>query len=386
MTHMAQRIRPYDTTIFTEMTNLAIAHDAINLGQGFPNFAAPDFVKEAAIRAITADINQYPPSRGRTRLRTALAEKMAHQYGLTINPDTQVNVVQGATEALYATLTALVDPGDEVIIFEPYFDVYVPDVTMVGGIPRFYTLPAPTWAIDFDQLEALFNDKTRLIIINTPHNPTGKVYTRDELEQIAKLCIQYDVIAVTDEVYEHILFDDAVHTCMAALPGMADRTVTISSMGKTFSVTGWKVGWAIASPALSNAILRSHQYITFTGSAPLQEGSADILHHAAAHDYYADLKTFYTAKRALLLDALTAAGLPTIRPAGTYYVMVDIGRLDFADDIAFCRHLTTEIGVAAIPPSAFYRQSDDGQALARFCFCKTDDMLAAARDRLLAIR
>ena len=248
MSYMAQRVAGFGTTIFTEMTALANEHQAINLGQGFPDFAAPAFMKEAAVAAIEADVNQYAPANGRPRLRQAISQKVQDFYGLEANPDTEITVLHGATEAIFATILGLVNPGDEVIIFEPFYDSYVPAIQMAGGIPRFYTLRPPTWQIDEAELAALFSSKTKLIIINTPHNPTGKVFTQAELALIARLCQQHDVLAMTDEVYEHLVFDGQQHQTLASLPGMADRTIMISSLGKTFSVTGWKVGWTVAPP------------------------------------------------------------------------------------------------------------------------------------------
>ncbi len=386
MTILAQRVQGFGTTIFQEMTELANAHHAVNLGQGFPDFPAPDFIKEAAREAIALDINQYAPGNGRLRLRQAIAQKYQTQYGLTFNPDTDIVVTVGATEAIFAAMIGLVDPGDEVILIEPYYDSYVPSVIMAGGIPRFLTLRAPDWHIDPVELEALFNDKTKLIVINTPQNPIGKVYTREELELIANLCQKYNVIAVTDEVYEHLVYDGLTHVSLAALPGMAERTVTISSMGKTFSTTGWKVGWAVGHRDLITAVFRAHQFITYSGAAPLQEAAAIALEYAAQNSFYAELTALYQAKRDLLLDSLREAGLQALVPQGTYFAMVKIDALAFANDVEFCRYLTTDIGVAAIPPSAFYHNPADGAGLTRFAFCKSDDVLREAARRLLRLR
>jgi N-succinyldiaminopimelate aminotransferase len=377
---MAQRVSHFGTTIFTEMTALAIEHKAVNLGQGFPDFAAPDFLKQAAVAAINADINQYAPASGRPRLKEAVAAKMRHFYGRSLDPVNEIVITHGATEAIFATVMGLVNPGDEVIIFEPYYDSYVPSVEMAGGIPRYYTLRPPDWAIAEDELAALFNDKTKLIIFNTPHNPTGKVFTQAELEMIGRLCQQYDVIAVADEVYEHIIFDGRAHHQIASVPGMAERSVTISSLGKTFSATGWKVGWAIGAPELVQAIFRVHQFVTFCGAAPLQEAAAVALE--TADTYYAELALGYQAKRDFLTGALQEAGLPVLPCHGTYFLMVDISHLGFANDVAFCQHLTKNVGVAAIPPSAFYHNPADGAGVARFAFCKKEETLAVAVERL----
>jgi len=384
MSYMAQRVAGFGTTIFTEMTALANEHQAINLGQGFPDFAAPAFMKEAAVAAIEADVNQYAPANGRPRLRQAIAQKVHDFYGLEANPDTEITVLHGATEAIFATILGLVNPGDEVIVFEPFYDSYVPAIQMAGGVPRFYTLRPPTWQIDEAELSALFSSKTKLIIINTPHNPTGKVFTQAELALIARLCRQHDVLAMTDEVYEHLVFDGQQHQPLASLPGMANRTIMISSLGKTFSVTGWKVGWTVAPPELTRAIFRAHQFMTFCGAAPLQEAAVTAVSQPAS--FYTELTEFYTRKRDFLLDALTSAGLTPIVPSGTYFIMVDISHLGFANDVAFCRYLTSEIGVAAIPPSAFFHNPADGAGLARFAFCKEDKTLAEAANRLQRLK
>jgi N-succinyldiaminopimelate aminotransferase len=380
MTYLAQRVSNFGTTIFFEMTDLANRHQAVNLGQGFPDFPGPDFLKQAAIQAIRDDINQYAPGSGRPSLREAIARKMARHYGLPIDPATEITVTSGATEAIFAAIMGLVNPGDEVILFEPYYDSYLPSVQMAGGVPRFYTLRPPDWAVDRDELAALFSNKTKLIVVNTPHNPTGKVYTEAELHIIADLCQTHDVIAIVDEVYEYIVFDGLQHISMATLPGMANRTVTISSAGKTFSMTGWKVGWAIASAELCQAVFRVHQFVTYSVAAPLQEGVVTALQ--IPDDYYAELAAMYQANRDFLAGALAAAGLKPIKPQGTYFIMVDISHLDFPNDVAFCRNLTTEIGVAAIPPSAFYFNPADGDGLARFAFCKTRPTLEEAARRL----
>ncbi len=380
MATMAHRVSHFGTTIFTEMTALAVEHNAVNLGQGFPDFAAPDFLKEAAAQAIQDDINQYAPASGRPRLKEAVATMMQKVYGRSPEPTNEIIITHGATEAIFATILGLVNPGDEVIMFEPYYDSYVPSVQIAGGIPRYYTLRPPHWAIDEGELTALFSDKTKMIIINTPHNPTGKVFTREELGMIARLCQTYNVIAVADEVYEHIIFDGRSHHQIASIPGMVERTVTISSLGKTFSATGWKVGWAVAAPDLVQGIFRIHQFMTFSGAAPLQEATAVALE--TADSYYNDLALNYQAKRDFLSAGLHDAGLPPLPCHGTYFLMVDISHLGFADDVAFCQHLTKSVGVAAIPPSAFYHNPADGAGVARFAFCKKQETLAMAVDRL----
>ena len=386
MSRMAHRVAHFGTTIFTEMTSLANQHQAINLGQGFPDFAAPSFLKEAAQAAVAADINQYAPAAGRLRLRQAIAAKMARQYGLEVDPEREVQVTHGATEAIFAAVLGLVNPGDEVILFEPTYDSYVPAVQLAGGVPRYYTLRQPDWAIEPQALAALFSPRTRLVILNTPHNPTGKVFTAAELELIAGLCRQYDVLALADEVYEHILFDGLAHQPVAALPDMFARTVTVSSLGKTFSVTGWKVGWAVGPADLLAGIFRVHQFMTFCGAAPLQEAAAAALEMADGIGYYEALVAFYQQKRDYLVDVLQEVGLQPISPQGTYFVMAQIGHLGFADDVTFCRHLTSQTGVAAIPPSAFYHDPTAGAHLARFAFCKSEHTLAQAATRLRQLR
>ncbi|MEM7032389.1 MAG: methionine aminotransferase [Chloroflexota bacterium] len=384
MSYMADRVSSFGTTIFFEMTSLANQHQAVNLGQGFPDFAGPDFIKDAAVQAVQGDINQYAPGIGLANIRAAIASKMERQYGMIVDPQTEITVTHGATEAIFATVMGLVNPGDEVVIFEPFYDSYVPSVQMAHGIPRIYTLRPPNWEIDPDQLEALFSDKTKMVMINTPHNPTGKVFSREELQLIADLCQKYDVIAMADEVYEHIIFDDEQHICIATLDGMADRTVTISSAGKTFSVTGWKTGWVIAKPEINQAAFRSSQFIIYSGVTPMQHAVGVALE--TADDYYTDLATMYQENRDFLADILAEVGLNPIVPKGTYFMMTDISHLGFADDRAFCRHLTTEVGVAAIPPSAFYINPADGATLARFAFCKTKETLEEAGQRLLKLK
>ncbi|HZD11635.1 MAG TPA: methionine aminotransferase [Candidatus Binatia bacterium] len=382
MSRLAERVQGFGTTIFAEMTMLANEHGAVNLGQGFPDFAAPDFIKEAARESIARDINQYAPGSGQPRLRRAIAQKMRRHYGLEVDPDREITVTVGATEAIFAAIMGLVDAGDEVILFEPYYDSYLPSSQFAGGVPRLYTLRPPDWRIDPAGLEALFNARTKVIVLNTPHNPTGKVFNQEELALIARLCEEHDVIAVVDEVYEHIVFDGLRHHSLMAVPGMRERTISISSAGKTFSVTGWKVGWAVATPELNRAVFRAHQFITYSGAAPLQEAAAQALESADELGYYEELGTMYQTRRDYLLQALRDAHLQPITPKGTYFAMVDISGLGFEDDVAFCRYLTTDVGVAAIPPSAFYTTTGGGQMLARFAFCKSASALEEAAGRL----
>jgi aspartate/methionine/tyrosine aminotransferase len=380
------RATGFGTSIFTEISSLAVAHGAVNLGQGFPDFPAPAFVKEAAIRAIHDDRNQYAPAPGVPRLREALAARWQRLHGQAVDPDAEVTVASGATELLHDALLAVVQPGDEVIVLEPTYDAYVPDIVMAGGTPRVVRLRPPRWRWDREELAAAFNSRTRAVILNTPHNPTGKVFARAELEELAAHCRRHDVVLISDEVYSEITFDGARHLPVALLPGMRERTVTIDSMGKTFSVTGWKVGWAIAPPALTRALRAVHQFVTFTNSVPFQEALADVLDQADAQGYFDELRAAYAGRRDRLAAALQGAGLPTLPVEGAYFLLADASAFGFADDVAFCKHLCTEVGVAAIPPSAFYANPKDAPLLARFCFAKRDETIDAAADRLRRLR
>jgi aspartate/methionine/tyrosine aminotransferase len=382
----ARRLAGFGTSIFTEMTRLAVEHHAVNLGQGFPDFPAPDFIKEAAARAIAADHNQYAPAPGLPRLRRAVAEHFQRRHDRPVDPDREVTIAAGATEVLFDAVMALLDPGDEAVVFEPAYDAYVPDVQMAGGTVRVVTLRPPDWRFDPQELRAAFGPRTRLVILNTPHNPTGKVFGAEELDQIAALCQEHDVVAISDEVYSEITFDDARHIPIATRPGMWERTVTVDSIGKTFSVTGWKIGWAVAAPALTAALRGAHQFVTFSNATPLQEAAADAMTAAAANGYYDDLRRAYTARRALLTGILARAGLPTLPVRGAYFLLADLADLPFPDDTAFCRHLMTEVGVASIPPSAFYLDPRTAPRLARFCFAKRDETMHAAAARLAALR
>ncbi|RME44479.1 MAG: aminotransferase class I/II-fold pyridoxal phosphate-dependent enzyme [Chloroflexi bacterium] len=387
---LAGRLTGVGATIFSEMSALARQHGAVNLGQGFPDFPGPDWIKEAAKQAIDQDINQYAISHGAISLREQLAVHAGRRLQREIDPDAEIVVTSGATEAIFAGILGLVDPGDEVIVFEPFYDSYVPAVQFAGGTSRYVPLRAPDdehpgWWFDADELAAAFGPKTKLLLLNTPHNPTGKVYTRDELQLIARLCQEWDVYVLSDEVYEHIVFDDHEHVCIGSLPGMWERTLTVSSAGKTFSLTGWKIGWSVAPPELNAAVRGTHQFIVFCTAAPLQEGIAAGLREADKRGYYAELRAMYQAKRDLLVEALKEAGLRPFRPEGTYFVLCDISHLGFDHDVAFSRYLTTEVGVTAIPPSFFYSPEHKhlGRQSARFAFCKQDATLHEAVQRLL---
>lgn len=381
---MARRVQPIGVSIFSEMTRLAIEHNAVNLSQGFPDFPAPDWLKEAAQDAIARNINQYAPSHGSARLRKAIAAKTERWMGIGFDENTEVTVTNGATEAIYDTIQALVNPGDEVIVFEPFYDSYVPSIEIAGGLPRFVTLQPPDWTFDAAQLEALFTERTRAIVVNTPHNPTGKVFSRNELGLIADLCKRYDALAITDEVYEHLVYGEHKHVSLATLPGMRERTVTISSASKTFCVTGWKVGYVLAPPDLTEALRRVHQFVTFCSAAPLQEAAALAFETADERGYYSDLQAAYAARLGRLEAILEQAGLSPIATQGTFFIMSDISGLGFETDVAFARYMAAEVGVACIPPSAFYSNPSRGETLARWCFAKRNETLDAAGERLMA--
>ena len=382
----AQRIRGFGTSVFTEMSRLAAHHGAVNLGQGFPDFDGPDFVKEAAKAAIDAGRNQYAPSHGTPRLRAAIAATWARDHGREIDPDAEITVTSGATEAIFDALPAFLGPGDEVIAFEPFYDSYPPSAVLAGGRLRPVTLRPPDWSFDAGELAAAFGPRTRALLLNTPHNPTGKVFRRHELEHIGELCREHDVVAITDEVYERILFDGAEHVPLATLPGMWERTLTISSTGKTFSMTGWKIGYAVG-PAPLNAALRAvHQFVTFATATPFQEAMATALEIAPGLGYYDRLRAEYGHRREVMRAALEENGLPTLPIAGSYFLMADIGHLGYPDDVSFCRALTAEVGVAAVPPSAFYTDPGRAPLLARFCFAKREESLRAAAERLARLK
>ena len=384
----SQKTALFTESVIREMTRLAEHHGAVNLSQGFPDFPAPTAVKDAARDAIQRDINQYAVTWGARTLRDAIANDTALRHGVTIDADRQVTVCCGSTEAMIATLLAIVDPGDEVIVFEPFYENYGPDTILSGATPRFVRLRPPDdrssgdWWFDEGELRAAFSNRTRAIIINTPNNPTGKVFSRAELETIARLCQEWDVIAVTDEIYEHILYPPAEHVPMWTLDGMAERTVAINSTSKTFSVTGWRVGWAVAPPDITPGIRKVHDFLTVGAAAPLQAAAAAAL--SAPGDYYQELAASYLARRNRLLAILHAAGFTCYTPHGAYYLMTTIDGFGFSDDVAFVRHLVTEAGVAAVPGSSFFREPASGRQFVRFCFCKKDETLAEAERRLLA--
>ena len=374
---LSRKLEGFGTTIFSEMTRLAIEHRAINLAQGFPDFDGPEFAKEAAIAAIRNGHGQYARVTGISELHQKLSEKYRRDYGLAYAPDAEITVTSGATEAIFAAIQGVCNAGDEVILFEPFYDSYRASVSMAGATARYVTLHSPDWSFDRKELEAAFTLKTRAILVNTPQNPTGKVFSRDELSEIARLCVDRDVLCITDEVYEHLVYEGE-HTPMAAIPGMRERTIT--SFGKTFSLTGWKIGWAAAPPPLSAAVRAAHQFITFATATPLQYAAATALEAPA--DYYASLRESYRHKRDFLASALSRLGFQVSPCAGTYFLCAGFSKFGFDDDVAFCRHLTEKVGVAALPPTSFYGKSDEGKRYARFAFCKKDETLAGAVARL----
>jgi aspartate/methionine/tyrosine aminotransferase len=370
----------FSESVIREMTRLAHQHGAVNLSQGFPDFPAPPAIKAAAEQAIDADVNQYTVTWGTPTFRRAIAADFTRRHGVPIDPDTQVTVCCGSTEAMVATMLGIVDPGDEVIVFEPFYENYGPDTILSGATLRYVTLREPDWSFDPAELAAAFSNKTRAIIINTPNNPTGKVFSRVELEQIAGLCRHWDVVAITDDIYEHIVYDGVRHVPMMAIDGMAERTVSINSLSKTFSVTGWRVGWAVAAPALAVGIRKVHDFLTVNAPAPLQEAGTFALGLSA--DYYGELASHYQARRDRLLRVLEGVGFRCYSPAGAYYIMTDIAGFGAEDDVAFAKRLVEDIGVASVPGSSFYRGRSRGRTQVRFCFCKRDETIDEAERRL----
>ena len=381
--HTARRTHGFTESVIREMTRVADECGAINLAQGFPDFPAPDVLKEAAIRAIREDVNQYAVTWGAPRLRSAVAASYHRWYGIDVDPDREVTITCGATEAMAAVLLALVDPGDKVIVLEPFYENYGPDAVLCAAQPIFVPVE-PGDGLDLDRLAAAFSPATRAIVLNTPNNPTGHVLTREELESIAELCRRFDAWAITDEIYEHILYD-GVHVPMAGLPEMFDRTVTVSGASKTFSVTGWRVGTIVAPASASNAIRKVHDFLTVGAPAPLQEAVATAL-ETLGDDYYRDLAGSYRRRRDLMVDALTSAGFRCVPPAGAYYILADFSDISDDADTTFALDLARRAGVAAVPGSSFFANPADGHTLVRFAFCKSESLLQQARARLISSR
>jgi aminotransferase len=385
MPRISKKAMTFGESVIRDMTRLALRHDAVNLAQGFPDFACPPELKVAAAEAIAADLNQYAITWGATPFRQAIAAKTRRWYpAWPVDPDTMVTVTCGATEGMIAAMLAILDPGDEVVVFEPFYENYGPDAVLAGARPRYVALHEPDWAIDEAELRAAFGPRTRGIVLTSPHNPTGKVFTRAELELIAELCLEHDAVAFSDEIYEHLVYEGE-HLPLATLPGMAERTVAINSLSKTYSVTGWRVGWVIASPELTAGVRKVHDFLTVGAAAPLQAAGTVALQLPEA--YYAALLAGYRERRARLLAALETAGFRVYPPAGAYYVMTDIGGLarPHEDDVAFARRLVADPGVAAVPGSSFYRHPDLGRSKVRFAFPKRLETIDAAARRLAVV-
>jgi N-succinyldiaminopimelate aminotransferase len=380
---LSSRLAGFGTTIFTEMTRLANERGAINLSQGFPDFDGPEFVKEAAIAAIRAGHGQYARMTGLPEVHRALAAKYRRDWGLDFAPDAEIVVTSGATEAIFAAIQGICEAGDEVVLFEPYYDSYKASVCMAGAVPRVVTLRAPEWAFDPAELAAAFSPRTRAVLVNTPHNPTGKVFSEDELGAIADLCRERGVLCITDEVYEHLVYERP-HVPLASRPGMRDRTVTISSTGKTFSLTGWKIGYTCAAPPLTDALRMVHQFVTFTIASPFQHAMAAALTTGDA--FFEGLVADYRSRRDRLCAGLRDAGFEVRAPEGTYFALADIRPLGYEDAETFCRELPARVGVAAIPASAFYAHPAAGRHLVRFAFCKKDETLEEGLRRLRTLR
>jgi aspartate/methionine/tyrosine aminotransferase len=379
-TDTSSKTRFFTESVIREMTRRALKLGAVNLAQGFPDFPAPEELKEAAKRAIDDDYNQYAVTHGSPNFRAAIAEK-AHVYNkLECDPDLNITVTCGATEAMIASQLAVINPGDEVIIFEPFYENYGPDTILAGATPRYVALHDPDYSIDSAELEAAFTHRTKAIIVNTPHNPTGKVFSRAELETIAALCCRFDTLAITDEIYEHVIFGEVRHISLATMPGMAERTITISGLSKTYSVTGWRLAYAIACERLTSAIRKVHDFLTVGAPHPLQEAGATALRLPAS--FYNQLAAMYQRKGAMLREALTAAGLKCRTPQGAYYIMADVAHLGFLDDFAAADFMLNKVGIAAVPGSSFYHRRDLGRHILRFTFSKSDATLAAAAERL----
>jgi aspartate/methionine/tyrosine aminotransferase len=387
---LSDKVEQFTESVIRDMTRQAMQYGAVNLAQGFPDFPAPAEIKRAAQEAIAADVNQYAITWGAKSLRHAIARQMWQWQGVEVDPEKEIVVCCGSTEAMIATLLAVCNKGDEVVVFEPFYENYGPDAILSGAKPRFVSLRPPKndggeWGFDEQELRAAFQHRTaqhhtKAIVLNTPNNPTGKVFSRKELELIRDLCVEYDVLAVTDEIYEHILYDGSEHISIARLEGMRERTITINGLSKSYSVTGWRVGWAVAPPAITNAIRKVHDFLTVGAPAPLQEAGAAAL--SLPQSYYQELADRYRARRDHLIPALEKAGFRCYLPRGAYYVMTDISAFGFANDMEFAAHLVKEVGVACVPGSSFYKHPKDGSQQVRFAFCKKPGTLDDAARRL----
>jgi aspartate/methionine/tyrosine aminotransferase len=390
---LSAKAEQFTESVIREMTRLAMKHNAVNLSQGFPDFAAPEEIKEAARQAITDDINQYAITWGAKPLRDAIVEKFARTQKAVYDPEREITICCGSTEAMMSSMMAIINPGDEIVVFEPFYENYGPDAILSGAQPRFVKMRPPDWTYDEKELAAAFGPHTKAIIVNTPNNPTGKVFTRKELEFIRDLCVKWNAFCITDEIYEHILYDGIEHISMAQIDGMRDRTIVINGMSKTYSVTGWRVGWALAPPEATQSIRKVHDFLTVGAAAPLQQAGALAL--KSPQSYYDKLAATYEKKRARLLEILDQAGFIVYKPRGAYYIMTDTSRLalppkyrnaaEFAD-VSFARYLVEDIGVACVPGSSFYNDSNDGATQVRFTYCKKEETLAAAEARFSKLR
>jgi aminotransferase len=394
VTHIARRLlsakaEQFTESVIREMTRLAMKHNAVNLSQGFPDFAAPMEVKEAARQAISDDINQYAITWGAKPLRDAIVEKFARTQHVAYDLEREITICCGSTEAMMASMMAIINPGDEIVVFEPFYENYGPDAILSGATPRFVKLQPPDWTYDERELVAAFGPHTKAIILNTPNNPTGKVFSRAELEFIRDLCVRWNAFCITDEIYEHILYDGNEHISMARIDGMRDRTIVINGMSKTYSVTGWRVGWALAPPEATQSIRKVHDFLTVGAAAPLQQAGALAL--KLPQTYYDNLAATYAKKRQRLLAILESAGFTVYKPRGAYYIMTDTSRLKLpaqyrsateSADVSFARYMVEQIGVACVPGSSFYNDAQDGATQVRFTFCKKEETLAAAEARL----
>jgi len=376
----SDRALSFTESVIRDMTRVCLKHQGVNLAQGFPDFPAPAEIKEAAVKAIYADVNQYAITWGVPALRQAIGEKFSRYNGVTMDPEKEITVCCGSTECMIASLMAMVNPGEEVIVFEPFYENYGPDTILCGARPRFITLHEPDWHFDEKELAQTFNNKTKAIVINTPNNPTGKVFSREELQFIADLCLKWGVVAVTDEIYEHILYDGARHISIASLPEMRDQTITINSISKTYSLTGWRVGWAIASARLTGSIRKVHDFLTVGAAHPLQEGAVAALRSDLR--YYQTLAAEYRERRDFLLPVLEDVGFRVYHPRGAYYIMTDVGHMDFKDDVDCAFYLVEKIGVATVPGSCFYSRPELGRTKVRFAFPKKIETLRQAAEKL----